>query len=173
MAPQQKEVWVSLSDENRPRTPGPEKLADPARRCLRMAVCVCVGGVLRGRGVSRVGRECLEGPQGAGSHLSQPEHRKMRKATSKQVATAARLPHRTICACPPASALPEGPMAGAGGGTAGRQSCRAGGMGAGAASSCEETNLPETPRPVPACPGILSGGRLCGRAGTLRAPPDL
>lgn len=168
MAPQQKEVWVSLSDENRPRTPGPEKPADPTDPQMSEDGCVCGGGVLRGRGVSRVGRECLEG-----SHLSQPEHRKMRKATSKQVATAARLPHRTICACPPASALPEGPMAGAGGGTAGRQSCRAGGMGAGAASSCGETNLPETPRPVPACPGILSGGRLCARAGTLRAPPDL
>ena len=46
----------------------------------------------------------------AGSHLSQLEHRKMRKVMRKKVATAARLSHRTICICPPLSKLPSGPM---------------------------------------------------------------
>lgn len=49
-------------------------------------------------------------------HLSQLEHRKMRTVMRKNRATAARLPHRTICICmcPLLSVLPAGPMAGAG-----------------------------------------------------------
>lgn len=47
----------------------------------------------------------------------------MRKVMRKNVATAAKLPHRTICMCPLPSRLPEGPMVGAGGvATAGGQS---------------------------------------------------
>ena len=46
------------------------------------------------------------------SHLSQLEHRKMRKVMRKKVATAARLPHRVICICPPLSKLPSGPIVG-------------------------------------------------------------
>lgn len=68
----------------------------------------------------------------------------MRKVMRKSVAAAATLPHRAICRCPP-SRLPEGPMAGAGGGAGWRvgQSSRPGGIGPRAASAAE-TNLFET-----------------------------
>lgn len=50
------------------------------------------------------------------SNLSQLEHRRMRKVMRKNMATAARLPHSTICICicPLLRALPAGPMVGAG-----------------------------------------------------------
>ena len=51
------------------------------------------------------------------SHLSQLEHRKMRKVMRKKVATDARLPKRMICVCPSISKLPSDPMVGAGSGT--------------------------------------------------------
>lgn len=54
---------------------------------------------------------------GNGSHLSQLEHRKMRKLMRKKVATVAKLPHRMTCTCPLLSMLPGGPMVGAGSGT--------------------------------------------------------
>lgn len=56
-------------------------------------------------------RRCL------GSYLSQLEHRKMRKVMRRKVATAAKLPHRTMCICPLPSTFPEGPMVAIGRGT--------------------------------------------------------